>query len=101
MNNTCSDQCKTAPRQRQIKKEEKILGKIINYYPKVQAAQINVLHPLTKNITCTIKGKTTNYKETLSELRNDDGQPIDQASVGSFITIKVSERVRTNDLLLA
>lgn len=101
MNNTCCDQCKTAPRQRRIKKEEKILGKIINYYPKAHAAYVTLVQPLKKNITCMIKGTTTNYTETLTELRNEDGYSIDEALPGSMITIKVSTIVRKNDLLLA
>ncbi|MEK6939354.1 MAG: rhodanese-like domain-containing protein, partial [Nanoarchaeota archaeon] len=101
MNKTCSDECKNAPRQRKIRKNNehtKVIGMVENYYPKAQIALIKTTHSLNIYNTISIAGKTTkNVIQEVTEMRSEEGEDIPFAPGGSYITIPVQEKVRKND----
>ncbi len=101
MKSSCSEVCKNSQRQRKQKPKPKItIGKIANYYPKAKVALVKVDKELSKGRKITIKGKTTNVEEQITELRDYDGNPINTANAGKLITIPVSQKVRRNDKVL-
>jgi putative protease len=74
------------------------VGKVLNYYPKINVAEIQVEdHSLNKNDLITIQGPTTgNYELKVLEMKNDLGFT-DIAAKGRVIGLKVGKKVRKND----
>jgi putative protease len=76
------------------------VGKITNYYPKINVAEISVEdQPICQNDNIIIQGPTTgNYELKASEMRDEKGV-IDRALKGTIIGLKVDRKVRKNDQL--
>ena len=74
------------------------VGKVLNYYPKISVADIQIEdHAINKNDLITIQGPTTgNYELKVLEMKNDLGFT-DIAPKGKVIGIKVWKKVRRND----
>ncbi|MGV8171245.1 MAG: U32 family peptidase [Candidatus Woesearchaeota archaeon] len=74
------------------------VGKVLNHYPKANAAEIQIEdHTLKKNNQITIQGPTTgNYELKVQEMKDEKGF-IDTAMKGTIIGLKVEKKVRKND----
>jgi putative protease len=74
------------------------VGKVSNYYPKINVAEITVEdHPIVKNDLIIIQGPTTgNYDVKILDMKTDAGS-VDKASKGAVVGIKVGVKVRKND----
>ncbi len=74
------------------------VGKVSNYYPKINVAEITLEdHPINKNDLLIIQGPTTgNYDVKVLDMKSDDGST-DRAIKGMVIGIKVGVKVRKND----
>lgn len=73
------------------------LGEVTGYFRKVNAAVIRILRgTLEKGQEIWIKGHTTDLRMTVDSLQVDR-QPIDKASKGAVIGVRVSKRVRHGD----
>ncbi len=80
------------------KQKERVLGKITHYFPKVRAAVIKLVAPLTVGDVIKIKGHTTNFQQAITSLQIDR-VPIDQAKKGQEIGLLVNSRVRQHDVV--
>jgi hypothetical protein len=68
-----------------------------HYYPKSQIAQILVeAHSVSVGDALAIIGATTGVQFSIDEIYVDE-QPVQSASKGQIITVKVPDRVRDND----
>jgi U32 family peptidase len=74
------------------------VGRVTNYYPKVNVAEITIEdHPINMNDLLIIQGPTTgNYDVKVLDIKDDKGS-IDKAVKGMIIGIKVGVKVRKND----
>ena len=97
---------KTAKRKLPLKKKrivagpgETIVGTITHYFPKVRAAVIKTLCPLSVGDTIRIKGHTTDFTQGVTSLQIDR-KPIDTAQKGQEIGLLVTSRVRRKDTVL-
>lgn len=103
MNKTCSEECKTAPRQRKItnKKNAKVVGIVENYYSKAKVALIKTTGSLDIYNKISFQGKTTkDIVQEITEMRDDKGEEIPFAQADQYITIPVEEKIRRNDKVL-
>ena len=102
MNTCCSEACKEAPRQR----KEKIhiystLGTIENYFAKPKIALVKLSKQIKKGVKVHLKGKNTKlFKTTITELRNNNGEEIEYANKGEYITFPLATKVRKNDTVV-
>lgn len=101
MHNTCSKDCMDAPRQRQVTGEEQklpVVGVVENYYPQAKVVLVRLAGDLRKNSCVLFSGSTTQkVRQTLDELRDYDGNVLEEAHAGMRITFPVQERIRTHD----
>src|SRR3990167_6537064 len=73
------------------------IGIVTHYFPHVEAAVVKLTKgPLSVGDTIVIKGHTTDFKEKVGSLQLDHA-PVDSASVGQEIGLKVKTRVREHD----
>lgn len=101
-NNTCSDGCKTAPRQRKesiMQSKQKIIGVVKNYYPRAKVALVKVKGGrLQKNCPLLFIGKTTlTFTQEITELRDENGKNIDYGERNQGVSFPVTQKVRKND----
>jgi putative protease len=76
---------------------EKIVGKVVNYYSKINVAAIKVVDDcIAIGDTIRIKGATTDITQKVESLEIDK-KPVKIAETGASVGIKVKERVRPND----
>lgn len=78
-------------------KKKAFVGKVVHYYPKINVATIKLSSNIKVNDKICIIGKTTGiiYSEIKSmEIKNN---PVNSASKGDEIGIKISSSVRKND----
>jgi translation elongation factor EF-1alpha len=74
-----------------------IVGDVIHYFPKVKAAVIKVKKgPICVNDILYFKGHTTSFKQKISSMQIDH-KPIQKATKGKEIGIRVKKRVRITD----
>ena len=103
-NNTCSDKCKAAPRQRQeqLQVKEVPIGVVKNYYVHKHIALIQLTNKaIKKGMPLWFKGKTTKlFAQSITDLKHDDGTPLIEATAGQLVTVPVRQRVRKNDRVL-
>ncbi|MSR86537.1 hypothetical protein EXS74_04030 [Candidatus Woesearchaeota archaeon] len=103
MHNTCSEACMHAPRQRLVQEKKEtlpIVGVVENYYSKPSVVLVRVEGKLKKNSIVVFSGTTTQkVKQTIIELRDYDGNALEEAYSGMRITFPVQERIRTHDLV--
>jgi translation elongation factor EF-Tu-like GTPase len=72
------------------------VGKVTNYYSKINVAVIELSAPLKKGDEIAIKGATTEFTQTVDSMQIDR-QDIDSAQSGQAIGLKVKDRVRIGD----
>ena len=73
-----------------------LVGTITHYYPKVHAAVLNVLKPISLADRLHIKGKHTDFKFKVKSMQINL-IPIDSAKKGEEIGLEVPSEVRERD----
>lgn len=96
---TCSVSCQSAPRQRKITPAKIVLGTVENYYAHAKVGLVKVTQPFSIPLTIEIAGKTTQCLQTMTELRDEEGNSINQAAVGQLLTFPVKQKIRKNDTI--
>ena len=80
-------------------KPEQEVGKITGYFAKPCAASLTITKGSLKvGDNIWIKGHTTDLKQTIASMQVDN-QPVQEAHEGQSVGIKVSDRVRHNDIV--
>lgn len=79
--------------------EKVYLGRVSNYYPRAEAADISLKTGcLDVDDRLLITGPTTGAVElTVNSLRSEDNRPVESAPQGSTAGVAIPERVREND----
>ena len=78
--------------------EEKV-GKIVKFFTKPSVAAIEVTDStLSVGDRVKIKGHTTDFEDTIASMQ-EDNNPIEKATPGQMIGVKVKERVREHDIV--
>lgn len=73
------------------------IGVVEHYFTKIGVAAIKITNgSVGVGDTIAIKGATTDFQQHIDSMEIDR-QPIEEASVGDAIGIKVAERVREGD----
>jgi putative protease len=92
-----SSKKKTTKKAKPKAPKQIIVGDVIHYFPKVKAAVIKVKKgPISVNDILYFKGHTTNFKQKISSMQIDH-KPIQKATKGKEIGIRVKKRVRITD----
>ena len=78
--------------------EEKV-GKIVKFFTKPSVAAIEITDGiLSVGDRVKIKGHTTDFEDTIASMQ-EDNNPIEKATPGQMIGVKVKERVREHDIV--
>ena len=73
------------------------LGRITHYFGKIGVAAIEITQDsLAVGDTIHIKGHTSDFNQKVDSMQID-GQPVDEATVGQSVGIKVAEHAREHD----
>ena len=72
------------------------IGKVTNYYSKINVAVVELSAPLKKGDEIAIEGTTTEIAQVVESMQIDR-QDIDSAKAGQDIGLKVKDRVRIGD----
>lgn len=89
---------RAAVSKRPVRTEEKVIGRITHYFPKVRAAVLKLRAPLAVGEKIKIKGHTTDFIQTVSSLQIDH-VVLQQAKKGDVIGLQVQSRVRRHDMV--
>ena len=77
--------------------EEQLVGKVSNFFAKINVAAIKVTDGVIKvGDTLHFKGQATDFEDTVSRIESEN-QAVDEAKPGDEIGVKVKERVREHD----
>lgn len=76
--------------------EEQEIGEVMDYFSKVSVAAIKLTGGLRIGDEIHIKGHTTDITMTVESMQIDKS-PVDNASSGDSVGIKVDDRVRPGD----
>jgi putative protease len=77
---------------------ESKIGEVVKYFAKPGVAAIVITDDgLRAGDTIHFKGHTTDFTQKVDSMQIDN-QPVEQASVGDDVGIKVTERVRPGDV---
>jgi translation initiation factor IF-2 len=75
------------------------LGKVTHYFGKIGVVAIEITQDsLTVGDTIHIVGHTSDFAHTVQSMQID-GQPVEEATVGQSVGIKVPEHAREHDLV--
>ncbi len=78
---------------------EEEVGVIVKFFAKPSVAALKVTKgSIKKGDILKYKGHTTEFTEEVKSMEIDN-QPVDEATVGDVIGIKVEERVREKDIV--
>lgn len=78
--------------------EEKV-GKIVKFFTKPSVAAIEITDgTLSVGDRVKIKGHTTDFEDSIASMQ-EDNNPIEKATPGQMIGVKVKERVREHDIV--
>ena len=78
--------------------EEKV-GKIVKFFAKPSVAAIEVTDgTLSVGDRVKIKGHTTDFEDTIASMQ-EENNPIEKATPGQLIGVKVKDRVREHDIV--
>lgn len=80
--------------------EEKEIGEVTHYYGHLEVAIVKFKQKVKVGDTIRFKGHTTDFSETINQMQYDH-KDVDEAKPGQEIGIKVSEKVRQGDQVLA
>jgi hypothetical protein len=78
------------------KKPAVLIGTITHYFPKVKAAVVKLKKPLSVGDPVWIKGKTTDFRQTVSSLQIDRAA-VPKARAGQEVGLEVMRDVREGD----
>jgi len=78
--------------------KEKEVGKVSTYFSHVSVAAIKLSDKLKIGDKVHIKGNTTDLKEDVNSIQKE-GQVIKEGKKGDHVGIKVSDKVRPNDIV--
>ncbi|RLJ10070.1 MAG: translation elongation factor-like protein [Candidatus Aenigmatarchaeota archaeon] len=76
--------------------EKKLIGKVTHYFTKLGVAVIELSDELKLGDKISIEGATTNLQQEVSSMQIDRN-PVESASSGQSIGLKVNDRVREGD----
>ncbi len=85
-----------APRPVKKKKAAVLIGTVTHYYPKVRAAVVKLKKPLSAGDPVWIKGKTTDFRQTVSSMQIDRAA-VAKARAGQEVGLEVMRDVRQGD----
>jgi len=74
------------------------VGMIRHYYSKAGVAVVELSAPLNKGDKIVIRGSTTNVEQTVESMEIEHEQIV-SAKAGQSVGMKVSDRVRENDVV--
>lgn len=74
------------------------IGKVTNYYSKINVAVVELSAPIKKGDEIAIEGTTTELIQAVESMQIDR-QDIDSAKAGQAIGLKVKDRVRIGDTI--
>jgi hypothetical protein len=75
------------------------LGKVTHYFSKIGVAAIEITQDtLAVGDTIRIKGRTSDFTQRIDSMQID-GQPVEEATVGQSVGIKVAEHAREHDVV--
>jgi len=78
--------------------EKEGIGKVAKFFPRPNAAVVELTGGLKVGDRVWIKGMTTEFEQEVTSLQIE-GQPITEAKAGEVIGLEVKERVRPNDIV--
>jgi translation elongation factor EF-1alpha len=76
--------------------EEKLIGKIVHYFGKIQVAIIELTGELKKGDKIHIKGHSTDFEQDITSMQIDHVD-VEKAKKGDAIGMKVDQKVREED----
>jgi len=77
--------------------KKKDVGDVVNYYKRVQAAEIRLWDDLYVGDTLIIQGQTTGSIEQTVESIQIDGKPVKNGIKGQNVAVRIDETVRPGD----
>jgi putative protease len=86
-------------KKNQATRRKKDIGKVVNYYAKVDAAEIHLWDDLKLDDEIIIQGPTTGSFSQRVESLQVNHQEIQKSKKGSNVGLKVDERVRPGDIV--
>ena len=82
-----------------VEMAEEEIGKVTHWFGHIQVAAIEITSgTLRVGDTIHIKGHTSDFTQDVDSMQID-GQPVDEATVGQSIGIKVDKHARAHDLV--
>lgn len=81
----------------EAKFKKKDVGEVVNYYKRVQAAEIRLWNDLNVGDVIIIQGQTTGSIEQKAESIQIDGKPVKNGIKGQNIAVQVTNKVRPGD----
>lgn len=78
--------------------EEKEVGKVSHFFSHLSVAAIELTDELKVGDTIHIKGHTTDFTQPCESMQIEH-QPVESASAGQAIGIKVKDYVREHDIV--
>ncbi|MBW2622886.1 MAG: hypothetical protein JRD68_08265 [Deltaproteobacteria bacterium] len=76
--------------------EKTLIGKVANYFNRLNVVAIELTGPLKVGDTISIEGATTSFKQTVESMQVQN-KSIEEAAAGDEIGIKVEEKAREGD----
>jgi len=73
------------------------VGRITHFFTKISVAVIELTAPLAVGDTIVIKGPTTDFEQLVESMQIEHNN-VQRAEAGQSIGLKVSQRVRENDM---
>ncbi len=77
-------------------KDKLLIGKVGNYFSRLNVAAIKLTESLRVGDTISIEGATTNFEQTVESMQIQN-ESIEEANAGDEIGIKVGDKVREGD----
>ncbi len=75
---------------------ERFIGKVKDYFRKVEVVTLELEGPIKVGDTILIKGHTTDITHLIESMQIDR-EPVEEGGPGDFVGIKVAERARSGD----
>ena len=76
--------------------DEQEIGRVTDYFARIDVAGIDLTGPLRVGDTIRIKGHTTDFEQTVDSLQIEH-EPVQEAKAGDKIGNKVKDRCRGGD----
>jgi translation initiation factor IF-2 len=76
--------------------EETEVGKVMDYFAKIEVAGIDLTQPLRVGDRIRLKGHTTDFEQVVASIQIEHDS-VEEAKAGDKIGIKVAERCRGGD----